>query len=230
MRFLQFTIGRLALVVIIAAVTFAALKQPEEASAAAMSTLVLATMGLAILGVVYRRERRRAFWVGYLIFGGGYLVASTAPGLKEAMRPRLVTSALIDASFPKIHPKGQEGQQQIAVTGNLTGPSGPASVVQFQASSGGANLPTPGVSTGTLPNASYKISLFGVALSGPSEEYREIGHGSCALLGGLLGGLLGQLALATRDGKRRERTESSGRGEVEPPATMIPRKAPSVEV
>lgn len=59
------------------------------------SVTVMLTLGLltvAILAVVYRREARRAFWLGFVILGWGYMALAWASG-----REGLVTSGILDA-------------------------------------------------------------------------------------------------------------------------------------
>jgi hypothetical protein len=220
MRFVQFTIGRLAMVVVVAAVCFAALKQPNEWWVAGMTTLVLAALGFAILGVSYRLGRKRAFWLGFLLFGAGYGIVSAGPWFVENVRPSLITTSLIDLSFPRLHPQGAAQSQQIQLTSGgtwagtaptTTGSTVPvtttflANAVQLT----GSAVAVPGGST----SAPMTFTIATVLSNGPSEEYRKIGHASLTLIAGMIGGLLAQLLLLTRDRGSNPRST---------PATAVP--------
>ncbi len=62
---------------------------------------------MAILGVVYRRGAGRAFWLGYALFGWGYMaLASVTWWDRDANRPELVTTMLLDRLRPLLQPGG----------------------------------------------------------------------------------------------------------------------------
>ncbi len=73
MRKLRFTIGGLMAVVLVVAIDFAALQTADVTWIAVLSLLTHAALGLAILGIVFRRGAERAWWVGFFVFGWGYL-------------------------------------------------------------------------------------------------------------------------------------------------------------
>ena len=73
MRKLRFTIGGLMAVVLVAAIDVAAVRSASPTWAGVLSLLTYGTLGVAILGIVFRRGAERAWWIGSFVFGWGYL-------------------------------------------------------------------------------------------------------------------------------------------------------------
>src|SRR5438270_8186539 len=101
----RFSIAGLMFVVLLIAVGVAALRSASQLWAGMIFTLTLALLGVAVIGVIYRRGARRAFWLGATLFGGGYLIVSFGPWFATEVRPYLVTSALLDALDARMHPR-----------------------------------------------------------------------------------------------------------------------------
>lgn len=82
--------------VVFLAVGFAALRKPTTLGTNALATLLQGSLLVALLGSVLRRGPRRAFWVGFLVCGGGYalLAFDLAPN-PVIPRPQLVTVDLL---------------------------------------------------------------------------------------------------------------------------------------
>src|SRR6266404_5284350 len=57
-----------------AAIACAALANPTEAWAIATLTLVLAVLACSMLAAIYGFGQRRAFWLGFSIFGWGHIL------------------------------------------------------------------------------------------------------------------------------------------------------------
>jgi len=64
-------------------------------------SLALGATLVAVVGIVYRRNRTRAFWLGFLVFGGGYLLLS-GPWFSSIARPHLLTSELTSNLYDKV--------------------------------------------------------------------------------------------------------------------------------
>jgi hypothetical protein len=88
MRNLRFNIASLLLVVLVAAVCLAALRESTEIWDSGVFTITLGVLLISILLATHRREKRRAFWLGFALFGAGYLALSLIPSIES----RLVTS------------------------------------------------------------------------------------------------------------------------------------------
>ncbi len=74
MRRVRFSIAGLMAAVAVAALAVAALRSSTPAWAGAMLMLVWSVLGLAIVSVIYRPRGERAWWLGFALFGFGYLV------------------------------------------------------------------------------------------------------------------------------------------------------------
>jgi hypothetical protein len=198
-RFPRFTIAGLMLAVLAVAVGFAALRNATPAWAGAMLLLTLGLLGLAVLGVVYRRGARRAWWLGFALFGGGYVLLTFAPWADEHVRPTLPTAMLIDALHERLHPR-EPTVTDAAVLAYLEAVrSAPTSVVV----PGGT---TPG---GTTASAISFLSA-GTGASATPEPFRRVGHCLWALLAACVGGAAGRLFYATGgspDGSRGGRDD-----------------------
>src|SRR4051812_16850665 len=72
----RFSIAGLMVVVLICGVGVAALVNASEMWAGVMTCATLLLLQVAILGAAFRREKKRAFWVGFAVFGWGYLLFS----------------------------------------------------------------------------------------------------------------------------------------------------------
>jgi hypothetical protein len=75
----RISIRSLMAFVLVAAVGLAALRNASELWAGIMLLFALAAVGVAILGTALSRGRERAGWLGFVVFGGGYLVVSLFP-------------------------------------------------------------------------------------------------------------------------------------------------------
>ena len=134
----RFSLGTLLLMVLSAGVAFAALKSPSELWASALFTPAVAVLLVAVLLAVHRRDRARAYWLGFALFGWVYLILSLVP----ETAPRLATTGLLDALFARVHGMGTPG-------GSSRSPSRPRGVAW---SSQGGGFTTSG--SGTPPRAS----------------------------------------------------------------------------
>jgi hypothetical protein len=147
--------------------------------------LALTSLGLltSVLLAVHRTDRRRAFWLGFALFGWAYLVASLTP----AIGPRLPTTkglALIDSKIP--------ARESDRVTGTL------AYTLSTSTSAAGTN-PVQGYVMPPLLVSSSQGDVWvwdtatGRLLSGPNgstEDFIRIGHSLLALLLAFAGGHL----------------------------------------
>ena len=73
MRRIRFSIAGLMFAVAMSAVLVAALRSGSPAWAGAMLMLSCGILGLAIVGAICRRGGERVWWVGFAVFGCGYL-------------------------------------------------------------------------------------------------------------------------------------------------------------
>ena len=99
MRRIRFTIASLLVVVLFVAVGFAALRESSDLWASGIFTVTLAALLTSILLAVHRIESRRAFWIGFALFGWTDVGLSLAPSIDS----RLITTkafAYLDSKMP----------------------------------------------------------------------------------------------------------------------------------
>src|SRR5271155_629244 len=93
MRATRFSIGSLLMVIGILGVALAALRNPSYLWANAAFTAALVAVAAAVVNTVYGRGGRRAYWLGFALFGGTYLSIYSMPALDNSGCTRLVTEA-----------------------------------------------------------------------------------------------------------------------------------------
>jgi hypothetical protein len=73
MRRLRFHLGTLVILVLVLGVSFAALRESNEIWDSGVFTLTIGVLLTSILLAIHRTETRRAFWVGFALFGMAFL-------------------------------------------------------------------------------------------------------------------------------------------------------------
>ncbi len=182
MRRFRFNIASLLVVVLILGVAFAALRESSDHWDCGVFTLTLCVLLVSILLAVQRCEARRAFWLGFVLFGWIYLGLSLVPSIES----RLITTKALAYLDTKV-PGRTQGYFTIQVTGTISGtPGNQVQAVAF--SPQGNQLATSSLGTVRLWDAATGRLLGGWA--GTTENFVRIGHSLLALLAGWLGGLL----------------------------------------
>jgi hypothetical protein len=196
------TIAGLMLTVLVCAVAVAALRDASETWAGILLSLTLLALGTSLIGVLHRREGKRAFWQGFALFGWGYLVLSQAPWFAEQVGPKLPSTALLGYAHGRLNP----------ATGNVTGQfqdvffslgtsidatsagaaTNPSVAVQPQPPPQGAVAVDFDFAFPTTPAPSPKPQLFTFFLAGTGnrDQFFRVGHCLFTLLAALLGGMI----------------------------------------
>src|SRR4051812_9031328 len=90
----RYSIGGLMILMLVLAVSVAALRDASDAWAGVFLGVTLFLLASSLLGILYRRGATRAGWQGFALFGWGYLVLAMGPtGLDPAKLP---TTRLLD--------------------------------------------------------------------------------------------------------------------------------------
>ncbi len=180
MQRFRFSIASLLLVVLFAAIGFAALRESSDLWDGSVFTLTLASLLISILLAVHRIESRQAFWIGFALFAWTYVGLSLVPPIESRL---ITTKALtfLDSKVPRRSPafslyatinSGTGGNQaqsvRIAPDGSLLATSSQGLVKIWDAA------------TGRPPGG----------WSGTTQNFMRIGHSLLALLAGWIGGLL----------------------------------------
>lgn len=87
----RISIRTLMAFVLVSAVGLAALRNASELWAGIMLLLALAAAGAAILGAALMQGGERAWWLGFAVFGGGYLVVALGPVRSELAITRVLS-------------------------------------------------------------------------------------------------------------------------------------------
>ncbi len=85
---LRFHLGTLVILVLILGVGFAALRQSNETWDRISFSITLAVLLVSVLLAIHRTESRRAFWLGFALFGSTCLGFS----LVRSIESRLITT------------------------------------------------------------------------------------------------------------------------------------------
>lgn len=182
MRHIRFSIANLLVVVLFVAVGFAALRESSDLWESVVFTLALAALLASILLAVHRTESRRAFWLGFALFGWITLGLSLIPSIESRL---LSTKALayLDSKVP--------GRPQGGFTVRFSAMNSVVPINQVQAvafTSNGNQLAASSQGVVKLWDLGTGRLLGG--WSGSTENFIRLGHSLFALLAGWFGGLL----------------------------------------
>ena len=172
----RFFIRTLMAFIIVTAVALTALRYANELWAGMMLLVALATSGTAILAAINLRGRERAWWQGFILFSGGYLVAAFGP-----VQSHLVTTQLLITMHPVITSPGT-GPPVYPIFWRQRAQA-LAEIERLKAAGQGPN-------DRELRGAMNVLANLNTQLAGtPDQEaFLRVGHCLLALLSGLLGG------------------------------------------
>jgi hypothetical protein len=179
MKRIRFNIANLLVTILVLGVGFAALRESSDLWDNGVFTLTNGVLLISILLAVHRTEPRRAFWIGFALFGWVYLGLAFVPSIES----RLITTkalAYLDSKVP--------GRSTVLYHVINTGTGSRTVTPQVTWAVGGIRTATAGqgqvrvwvVATGKLLSGR----------SGTTENFIWIGHSLFALLAAWLGGQL----------------------------------------
>ena len=204
MRLPRFSIANILALIAILAVALAALRTPSYLWANVTYSIALGALVVAIVNLVYGREARRAYWLGFSLCGGIYLTVYSVPMLRDSVGSRLVTETILDFIYPHLAPATSQGSN---VTVVWTGPQYPQWLPDTYSPTGSTYVTLP---QATLPQAppltpsqppaqsrwaewtqpdrviSSRLKFATFPLCN-SEAFRQIGHSMFTLLVAILG-------------------------------------------
>ncbi len=190
MRRFRFHLGTLVILVLLLGVGFAALRESNNLWDSTIFSVTLVLLSVSILFAVHRHESKRAFWLGFALFGSAYLGLSFVPSIESRL---MTTKALVylDSKLP---------ERPLDILPTLP------ELIQF-ANDNRLDINRP--DTVTLA----KVSLLG-GWSGTTENFMRIGHSLLTLLVGLLGAQLSRClcrAPKNKDGSTAVESKESTR-------------------
>jgi hypothetical protein len=174
----RFSIASLLALVLFLAIAFAALRAANELWDSAVFTGTLAILLAAVLLAVHRTQRRRAFWLGFAVFGWVALFASLVP----AVESRLPTTKLL--AYLDSEVLGRNARRVVTLSRNAIDLR---TTVNSSGSPAWAQAAT-GRSVERLWNKKARAMLTGP--NGTTENFIRIGHSLIALVLAWLGGHL----------------------------------------
>lgn len=189
MKRFRFHLGSLVTLVLVLGIGLAALRESNAIWDSSIFSVAVGVLSMTVLLAIHRTEKKRAFWIGFALFGWVHLGLSVVPSIE----PRLITtkglayldskvpgrSTIIYATINRGIGSGTGNNQVTNVTYALDG-------MQLEAS-GDVVLAIRESATGKLLTATGRL-LGG--WSGTTENFVKIGHSLFALLLGWLGGQL----------------------------------------
>jgi hypothetical protein len=177
----RFTIARMMVLVVVSGLAIAALRIASRPWASVIVTLTVLSLGVSILGVLTAQGKDRAFWVGFTVFGGFYVVLSSGPWFETAVRPRLLSSRVIELLHPHLDRRGARDHVYLDLDSYY--------LALWDS--------TPGQAAASPSSGLIRLSI---ALSAKvPEEFMRIGHGLTALLLAFLGAQIAKQFWLTRD-------------------------------
>jgi hypothetical protein len=189
MKRIRFNIAGLLGIILVLGVGFAALREASDLWESGVFTLTLGAMLTSILLAIHQAEKRRAFWIGFALFGSAYLGFALVPSIESRL---ITTKALtyvrssVSRRSLKITTVALSATWRLA-PGIGSGPS--SNEVQSVVST------TDGNQIATSSQGQVKIwdAMTGKLLggwSGTTGRFVKIGHSLFALLAGWRGGQL----------------------------------------
>ena len=182
MKRFRFSIASLIGFTLICGVAFAAFKESNDWWEKGTFTLLVLVLLAAVLLAIHREGARRAFWLGFALFGIVYLSLSVIPPVEA----RLITSQALSYLYSKL-----PGQSSPNIVLTITTTEYPAANVQNPT----IGYNSTGTQLATMNNGSVRLwnATTGKPLKwwgGTIENFVKIGHTFIALLLAWLGGSL----------------------------------------
>jgi hypothetical protein len=196
MRRSRLSIRSVLFLIAIFGVGFAALKHPTNWWSGGLLLGDLCLFVFAAMAIAYRQGSRRAFWLGFALFGWAYLVIGFAPGLRVATRPYLLSTRALERAWPKERDKTLRLTVLLRYDAALAiaQRSAPTSSVKLSDDMSSREV---ALAASSKSPASYVVRK--VARRGPgSEEFYRVGHPLSALLAAMIGGGIAWTLFAAR--------------------------------
>jgi hypothetical protein len=192
MRRFRFHLGTLVILVLLMGIGLAALRESTGLWDNSIFSITLSMLPISILLAVHSFGPRRAFWVGFALFGSAYLGLSIVPSIQFRL---ITTTGLVYLDSKVTRPIPRSVALYNLLVGNESQPD-----ALFLNQSDGTFDDMPLV-TGSKPW--FSNILAGPPLagsSGTSENFVRIGHSLLALMAAFVGGLISRyLYVRNRD-------------------------------
>ncbi len=201
MKRFRFHLGSLVTLVLLVGIGLAALRESNAVWDSSIFSVAAGVLSISTLLAIHRTEKKRAFWIGFALFGWAYLGLSLVPSIES----RLITTRGL-ASLPSKIPKSiagglanfdydNDGLMDLAVANGFQ-------LSPFYRKKGNGTFEDLTPADGSKWVWSVN-SLVGPR--GTTENFVRIGHSLLALVAAFVGGLISRYLFA----KSREPVQSS---------------------
>jgi hypothetical protein len=226
----RFTIASILLTVLCVAVGVAALRASDDMWDGAIFGIAALSFLTAVLMAVHRTERRRAFWLGFALFGCIYLGASLIPIINNRL-PTSKALVFLDSKLPRagsglsiLDLDGDGSLDLIVSTGTqasgfyLNQSDGTLRAVNGSAAPGANGAVLSRLDTTWSSGSRLLLS----APRGTRENFVRIGHSLLAMIIAILGGSLSRSIQARERSRSIESTGSNPENTPNPDAEPRP--------
>jgi hypothetical protein len=192
MKRIRFSIAGLLVVILVLGVGFAALKESTDLWHSGLFTLTVGVLLISVLLAMHRSTAKRAYWIGFALFGWSYLALSLMPSIES----RLLTTKGLAYLHSKIPRSIANGMGLVSADFDNDG-----TVDLFVANNSNPNVLYLNKGNGTFQDVTATVGLdygsdtllfnkpSGLWL-GSAENFMRIGHSLIALIVAVLGGKL----------------------------------------
>ena len=177
------SIAGLMVAVCIVAIAIASLKEASEGWTGALLMATLVVLANSLFGIAYRQGATRAAWLGFAIFGFGYLTLSLGPWSGDRFRASLPTSRVLAFAHGRLFPPETYSVVTRVIPAPAGSSGGPMMVRSMELGDATASAPVMGANR---PTSIRTI------LSFPDNfgSFERVGHCLITFLAGLLGALI----------------------------------------
>jgi hypothetical protein len=216
----RFTIAGLLAFILFLGIGLAALRGATDEWDSGVFGLTLALFLISVARAVHRTGDRRAYWLGFALFGGAYLFLSLVPPI-ESRLPTTRALAYLDSKvadrpvgFTVAYAASGPGGSPVTLNYSPGPGGGPGNSVQTLAFAPSGNL----TATGSITNVRLwnTSGTWLSSMAGSSENFVRIGHSLLALVLGMIGAYFsrslhasGKLRLAGETGVDQSRANPS---------------------
>jgi hypothetical protein len=196
MNHFRVTIRSAMALVLLAGFGFAALRDPSMWWVGGVLICLIGLLLTACVGAIYRTGRERAFWLGIVVFGGGYLLLIEVLSRDGTGNPVAFINRVLDTRA--LDPRSAPGAGA-KVLAEMNGAFWPASVLQIDRTKGAYFVNYDGltaISNAWLSPAQIKLPNDG--------DYSAVGNKLVMILVALIGSVV---AVAFYDSRERRRGE-----------------------
>ena len=178
----RFHLGTLVILVLLLGVAFAALRESSEIWDSSIFSITLGILLISLLLAIHRTDQKRAFWIGFAVFGWIYLGLSLRPSTESRL---ITTKGLAYLDSKVVRPISRSEALYDLLVENDSQPN--ALVINKGNGDWIADVTAAGSNPTRFTNILAGRSLTGF---GTTENFVRIGHSLLAIVAALLGGQL----------------------------------------